>query len=64
MATKAQHQSTKSTRHIKKVLKRKTIASRDVGVTLRISEKALKEIDDCQAEAIKAAHEDEKFSWR
>ena len=41
-----------------------TISARDVGVTLKVSDKALKELDRIQEEAIKAAQEDPKFSWR
>lgn len=44
--------------------KRPTIPAGDVGVTLRISDKTLKEIEQIQQETIKAAHEDQKFSWR
>ena len=43
---------------------RKTISAREVGVTLTISEKALKQLDQIQEETIKAAQEDQKFSWR
>ena len=43
---------------------RTTIPASDVGVTLRISDKALKELDQIQEETIKAAQEDQKFSWR
>lgn len=45
-------------------LNRKTISAREVGVTLTISEKALKKLDQIQEETIKAAQEDQKFSWR
>ena len=41
-----------------------TIPAKDVGVTLTISEKALKKLDQIQEETIKAAHDDQKFSWR
>ncbi len=44
--------------------KRTTIPARDVGITLRVSDKALKELDQIQEETIKAAQEDQKFSWR
>ena len=44
--------------------KRKTIPARDVGVSLTISKKALKEVDRIQEETIKAAQEVQKFSWR
>ena len=45
-------------------LKRPTISASDVGVTLRISDETLKEIEQIQEENIKAAQEDQKFSWR
>jgi len=44
--------------------KRKMILSSDVGVTLRVSDKALKKIDRLHEENIKAAKEGRKFSWR
>ena len=44
--------------------KRTTIPASEVGVTLTISDKALKEIDRIQEENIKAAQEGQKFSWR
>lgn len=43
---------------------RTSIPSGDVGVTLTISDKALKKIDEIQQENIKAAQEGQKFSWR
>lgn len=43
---------------------RKTIPASKVGVTLRISEEALRELDRIQEKTIKAAQEDQKFSWR
>ena len=46
------------------VSKKKTIPARDVGVSLTISKKALKEVDRIQEETIKAAREVQKFSWR
>ena len=44
--------------------KRTPIPASDVGVTLRISDKALRELDQIHEETIKAAQEDQKFSWR
>ena len=41
-----------------------TIPAKDVGVTLRISDEALKEIDQIQEEAIKGAQSDQDFAWR
>ena len=46
------------------VTKRKTIPASDVGVSLTISKKAMKEVDRIQEESIKAAQEVQKFSWR
>ena len=46
------------------VSKRKIIPASDVGVSLTISNKALKEVDRIQEETIKAAQEVQKFSWR
>lgn len=46
------------------VSKRKTIPASDVGVSLTISNKALKEVERLQEETIKAAQEVHKFSWR
>ena len=43
---------------------RPTIPASTVGVTLVISDKALKELDQIQEKTIKAAQEDQKFSWR
>ena len=43
---------------------RTTIRASEVGVTLMISDKALKELDQIQEKTIKAAQEDQKFSWR
>ena len=43
---------------------RRTIPASKVGVTLTISDKARKELDKIQEEAIKAVQEDQKFSWR
>ena len=43
---------------------RTTIPASAVGVTLRISERALAELDRIQEETIKAAREAQKSSWR
>lgn len=44
--------------------KRMTIPASEVGVTLTISQKALKELERIQEETVMAAQEDQKFSWR
>ncbi len=46
------------------VSERTTIPASDVGVTLKISDKVLRELDQIQEESVKAAQEDQKFSWR
>ena len=43
---------------------RKTIAAKEVGVTLRISDEALKKLDQIQEETIKGAQNDQDFAWR
>ena len=43
---------------------RKTILASDVGLSLTLSDKALKEFDRLQEETIKAAEKDQNFSWR
>ena len=44
--------------------KRKTVSASKVGLSLTISDKALKEFDRIQEKTIKAAEKDQKFSWR
>ena len=44
--------------------KRTTIPASEVGVTLTISDKALKKLERIQEETVMAAQEDQKFSWR
>lgn len=43
---------------------RKTLPASEIGVSLRISEQALKEIEKLQQENALAAKESLKFSWR
>ena len=43
---------------------RTTIPSKDLGVTLMISEEARAKLDQIEEETIKAAEEGQKFSWR
>ena len=44
--------------------KPKTILASKIGLSLTISDKALKDFDRIQEETIKAAEQDQKFSWR
>lgn len=41
-----------------------TIPAEKVGVTLQISDEALKKLDQLQEEAIKGAQNDQDFAWR
>ena len=43
---------------------RTTIPSKNLGVTLMISEKARAKLDQIEEETMKAAEEGQKFSWR
>ena len=43
---------------------RTTIPSKELGVTLMISEEARAKLDQIEEETIKAAQEGQKFSWR
>ncbi|MCY4620147.1 MAG: hypothetical protein OXD50_16585 [Chloroflexi bacterium] len=45
-------------------LGRKTILASDVGLSLTLSEEAVKEFDRIQEETIRAAEKDQNFSWR
>ena len=64
MATRQTPRSASPSREADDVSERTTIPSSDVGVTLRISDEALRKLDQMQEETIKAAQEDQKFSWR
>ena len=64
MAAQRTHDPGSPPRETTEPRERKTIPASKVGVTLRISEKALKEIDRIQEKTIRAAQEDRKFSWR
>ena len=44
--------------------KRKTVSADKVGLSLTISDKALKEFDKIQEKSSKIAEEDRQFSWR
>ena len=64
MSTRQTHDSETPSGETAKRSERATLPASDVGVTLRISDEALKELDRIQEENIKAAQEDQKFSWR
>ena len=64
MTTRQTHRSATPSGETTKSSERTTLPASDVGVTLRISDEALKKLDRIQEETIKAAQEDQKFSWR
>ena len=64
MQTRRTRDSATPSRGTTQKSKRPTIPARQVGVTLTISDKARKELDKLQEEAVKALQEDQKFSWR
>ena len=64
MTTRKTPRGASPSREAADVSERTTIPASDVGVTLRISDEALRELDQIQEETIKAAQEDQKFSWR
>ena len=64
MATEQSDHSTQPTPKTDQPAERKTIAASKVGLSLTISDKALKEFDRIQEETIRAVEKDQKFSWR
>ena len=64
MATKRTEHSADPTPDTVQAPKPKTVPASKVGLSLTISDKALKDFDRIQEETIKAAAKDQKFSWR
>ena len=64
MTTRQTPRPASAPREATDVSERITIPASDVGVTLRISDKALRKLDQIQEEIVKAAQADQKFSWR
>ena len=64
MTTKRTDHSTDPKPDADQAAKRKTILASDVGLSLTLSDEALKEFDRIQEETIRAAEKDRKFSWR
>ena len=64
MTTKRIDQGTGSAPNANQASKRKTVSASKVGLSLTISNKALKEFDRIQEETTKAAEKIQKFSWR
>lgn len=64
MATKRTDRSPDPTPESSQAITPKTVSANKVGLSLTISDKALKEFDRIQEETIKSAEKDQKFSWR
>ena len=64
MATKPTEHGTGPIPGTGQASERKTIPASSVGLSLTISDKALRDFDRIQQETIKAAEKDQKFSWR
>ena len=64
MAKKSADRSPDTTPKSGPAARPKTVPASKVGLSLTISEKALKDFDRIQEETIKAAENDQKFSWR
>ena len=64
MPMKQTDQSTGSAPNTGQASKRKTVSASSVGLSLTISDKALKEFDRIQEDTTKAADKIQKFSWR
>ena len=64
MTKKRTNHSTDPTQDTGQAPTRKTVAASDVGLSLTISDEALKKFDRIQEETIKTIEKDQKFSWR
>ena len=64
MTTRQTSGKAKRAREDNDVSERKTIPAEDVGVSLTISDEALKKLDQIQEETIKGAQNDQNFAWR
>ena len=64
MATERADRSTDPTPDADQAPERKTIPASDVGLSLTLSDEALKEFDRIQEKTIRAAEENQNFSWR
>ena len=58
------HESAEPPQEKRREVKKRRIPASEVGVTLTISDEALRKLDQIQEEAIQAAQDDQKFSWR
>ena len=64
MTTKQTDHSTDPEHDADQTSTRKTILASEVGLSLTISDKALKEFDRIQEETVRAAEKNQNFSWR
>lgn len=63
MAKKSTNRRPEAASTSSQTAKPKTVLASEVGLSLTISDEALKEFDQIQEKTIKAAEEDQKFSW-
>ena len=64
MTTKPTDNSTDPEPDAGQAPERKTILANEVGLSLTISDEALKEFDRIQEETVEAAEKNQDFSWR
>ena len=64
MTTERTDHSTDPTPDAGQVPERKTILASEVGLSLTISDETLKEFDRIQEETLRAAENNQNFSWR
>jgi len=64
MTTRQTRQTPDSSRKADHTSNRKSIPASEVGVTLKVSNEALKKLDKMQEESFRNAQLNHKFSWR
>ena len=65
MKTEKEHEHSSSIRKGRQVFRTTTMQNaKDIGITLQVDEKDLKELNEIQEETIEASQEHHKFAWR
>ncbi len=64
MTTERTDNSTNPNPDTEQTVERETIPAIEVGLSLSLSDEAMKEFDRIQEEVIRAAEKDQNFSWR
>ena len=65
MKIEKKHKHSSSRRKGKQVFKKATMQdAKEIGITLQIDEKDLKELNEIQEETIESTQERQKFAWR